>query len=81
MNKQIDIKSLVIGILLTVCVILAMGARQSSVSTLFGRFQLAATENNAYIIDSTTGQVWRRSHAEFYPAKVRQDSIVEKKVQ
>ncbi len=59
MNRQIDIKSFIIGILATICIALAMGAGQSSVSIPFGRFQLVAGEyNNVYLIDTQKGQVW-----------------------
>ena len=60
MNKQIDVKSVVIGILITVCIVLAMGAERSSMPTMFGRFQVAAGDDNAYIIDTTNGQAWER---------------------
>ena len=63
MNKQIDIKSVVIGILITVCVVLAMGAGRSTMPTtptVLGRFQLMAVEGQAYVIDTGTGQVWIR---------------------
>ena len=60
MNKQIDIKSVVIGILITVCIVLAMGAGRSPMPAMFGRFQLAAADGQAYIIDTDTGQAWIR---------------------
>lgn len=61
MNKQIDIKSVIIGILITVCIVLAMGAGRSTMPTVLGRFQLMAVEGQAYVIDTDTGQVWVRS--------------------
>jgi hypothetical protein len=60
MNKQIDIKSLIIGILITVCIVLAMGAGRSTSPTVLGRFQLVADEGQAYVIDTGTGQAWIR---------------------
>ena len=59
MNRQIDFKSFLIGILVTVCIALAMGARFSS-STSEGRFQIAVRDNHAYIIDSANGRAWER---------------------
>ena len=59
MNRQIDFKSFLIGILVTVCIALAMGARFSS-ATSEGRFQIAVRDNHAYVIDSTDGRVWER---------------------
>ncbi len=58
MNRQIDFKSLIIGILVTVCIVLAMGAGFSSASS--GRFQLSLRDNHAYIIDTANGRVWER---------------------
>ncbi len=73
MNKQIDVKSVVIGILITVCIVLAMGAGRSTMPTVLGRFQLKAVEGQAYIIDTGTGQVWIRSggHTEFCGPKIQ----------
>ena len=60
MNRQIDFKSFIIGILITVCIVMAMGASRFSSSTSEGRFQLAVRDNHAYIIDSVNGRVWER---------------------
>ena len=87
MNKQIDIKSFIIGILATICIALAMGAGQSSTPVPYGRFQLVTDQkSNAYIIDTRKGQVWTRggnaqsSHI-FYSAKMPQDEIIEKQLE
>ena len=79
MNKQTDMKSVIIGILITVCIVLAMGAGRTSMPTIFGRFQLVAAENNAYVIDTDTGQVWIRSSGrqEFCASKIQQESIAD----
>lgn len=79
MNKQIDIKSVVIGILIALCVILAMGAGRSLMPTMFRRFQLVAVEGQAYIIDTDTGQAWIRSnrYQEFCAPKIQQDSTAD----
>ena len=62
MKTQIDTKSMLIGILLTLCCIFALGATTSTNSNSNARFQLAAPGegNNAYIIDTTTGEVWEK---------------------
>ena len=46
---------------------------------MFGRFQLVATEDQAYIIDTDTGQAWVRSgrYQEFCAPKVRQGSTAD----
>jgi hypothetical protein len=64
MKPQIDFKSVLIGILLALCVFLAMGAASSSHPMRNGRYHLAAVgDDNAYIVDSSTGRVWRhRTH-------------------
>jgi hypothetical protein len=79
MNKQIDIKSVVIGILITVCIVLAMGAGRSPMPAMFGRFQLAAADGQAYIIDTDTGRVWMRSSGrqEFCASKMQQGSAAD----
>jgi hypothetical protein len=87
MNKQIDIKSVVIGILITVCIVLAMGAGRSSMPRVFGRFQLVPVDQNAYIIDTSTGQVWARNNRNYQSfltwcePKVRQQSSVNNEAQ
>lgn len=54
-----DIKSLIIGVLITVVVCLALGASHSTGTHSCGRYQLAAGESSyAYVIDTATGQVW-----------------------
>jgi len=60
MNKQIDIKSFIIGILVTICIALIMGAGQVFPSSNKGRFQLDVSNNHAYVIDSTNGKVWEK---------------------
>jgi hypothetical protein len=64
MKCQIDLKSLLIGILLTVCVFITMGASQPSFPHHFGRYQLMGVDREArtYVIDSHTGRVWRETH-------------------
>jgi hypothetical protein len=79
MNKQIDIKSVFIGILITVCIVFAMGAGRTSMPAMFGRFQLVAAENNAYVINTDTGQVLIRSSGrqEFCASKIQQESTAD----
>ena len=60
MNKQIDFKSFIIGILVTMCIILFMGASRYSSASSDGRFQIALRDNHAYIIDTENGRVWER---------------------
>ena len=60
--KGIDFKSAVIGLLLGVCVMLALGAGGSGIAEI-GRYEVRAAGNSAtvcYVIDSTTGRTWQR---------------------
>ena len=60
--KKIDIKSLLVGMILGVCVLLALGAATGKQADI-GRYQVVHTDNQStcFVIDTTTGQVWRRS--------------------
>jgi hypothetical protein len=61
MIKNVDTKSLVIGLLIAFLVVLASGAVQNRAGgESVGRFQLVASERSdeAYVIDTATGQVW-----------------------
>lgn len=59
--KTIDIKSLLIGLLLGVCTLLALGAVNSRQNNT-GRYQIACpdSQNTCFVIDTKTGQVWQR---------------------
>jgi hypothetical protein len=73
MNLCIDLKSLLIGIVLVLCVLLAMGASSPAIPHHAGRYQLAALEGNvAYVLDSHTGRVWREQsgRGEFTELKI-----------
>jgi len=81
MKTQIDLKSVIIGILLTLCVLLAMGASTSLYSEHHGRYRLTAIgDDNAYIVDSFTGRVWRNRthHNDFAEMNIRIESQKEK---
>ena len=62
MKGQIDLESLLIGILLTICVFMVIGASQSSFPHHLGRYQLMPADREArtYVIDTHTGRVWSR---------------------
>ena len=59
--KKIDIKSLLVGMILGVCVLLALGAATGKQADI-GRYQVACPDHasTCYVIDTTTGQVWQR---------------------
>jgi len=58
MWKSIDCKSLVIGGLLVLLVLSAMGAVHLWSPDTFGRFAIETNSAYAFILDSATGQVW-----------------------
>ena len=62
MNTRLDVKSLVIGALIMICIFLTIGASNRTTLTANARFQLAlpGEGSNAYIIDTTTGQIWEK---------------------
>ena len=62
MNTRLDVKSLVIGALIMLCITLTIGASSRTSSAPAARFQLAlpGEGSSAYVIDTTTGQVWEK---------------------
>jgi hypothetical protein len=58
MWKSIDCKSLVIGGLLALLVLSAVGAVPWLPDDTFGRFTIATNTGYAFVLDSATGQVW-----------------------
>lgn len=58
MWKSIDCKSLVIGGLLVLLVLSAMGAVRWQPDDMFGRFAIETNPGYAFILDSATGQIW-----------------------
>jgi hypothetical protein len=69
MKCQIDLKSLLVGILLAMCVFVALGASRSSFPPHFGRYQLVPADREArtYVVDSRTGRIWsRRSGSNYF---------------
>jgi hypothetical protein len=74
MKTQIDIKSALVGIVVGVLAVLAVGAGTSSNEV--GRYQAGCGTGFAIIIDTKTGQAWgatrdttSRGDANFFDAK------------
>jgi hypothetical protein len=57
MKKQIDTKSTLIGIVIAVLAMLAVGTTRPNGPV--GRFQIGGTSEWGMVLDTTTGQVWR----------------------
>ena len=81
MKARLDIKSLVIGALVMLCIVLTVGASNRTSPAANARFQLAlpGEGTNAYVIDTTTGRIWEKhptpgsSATDFRLAKVDTD--------
>lgn len=58
MKIKTNLASLLAGIAIGAIAILSIAATSTD-SAASGRFQLLATENNLFKIDTATGQVWR----------------------
>jgi hypothetical protein len=56
--KAVDLKSLVMGGLLVVVVLYALGAVPRLRQEEFGRFTIDTTVESAVILDTATGQAW-----------------------
>ncbi len=78
MNTKIDVKSALVGLVIGVLSILAIGAGDSS-ATHQGRYQIVASGNPTVfaMVDTETGRVWMangtanqlRSDPDFFQAK------------
>ena len=55
--KRIHTPSILIGALLGLCVVLSMGGRSDD----GGQYQIAASDGDVFILDTTTGHIWSRS--------------------
>jgi hypothetical protein len=81
MWRSIDGKSLLIGGLLVLMVVCAMGGATIVDPQYYGRFSLVAQEGgHVYVIDTATGQVWQQTDPmhmpqAFYPASIEQDIV------
>ena len=62
MKARLDPKSLIVGALIMLCITLTIGASSRTSPAPNARYQLAVPGegSNAYVIDTTTGQVWEK---------------------
>lgn len=77
MWKSMNPKSLLIGGLLAVLVMCAMGSWPTETtivsSQMHGRFTIVAQDHDAIILDTATGEAWSRAslkHDRFYDPKI-----------
>lgn len=70
MRRHVDTRTFVIGAVIAALVLLAAGAVRQDSSGEVGRFQVACTDSMAYLVDTTTGQVWRSVDRQFSEPKL-----------
>lgn len=58
MKIQLDLKSIIIGLLAGIAGMVAIGA--SSPAPTIGRYQVGGTASQGFVVDTMTGQVWTR---------------------
>ncbi len=55
---SIDVKSILIGGLLVALVLCLLGAGTLPITEYFGRYEIETNPDYAFVLDTTTGQVW-----------------------
>jgi len=59
MKMNLELKSLFVGVIITVLLTLALGATKESFLRV-GRFHIEVDHNHVFVLDSITGQVWEK---------------------
>ena len=59
MKMAYDLKSFLIGVVLTALVVFTLGATKDE-SPQVGRFRTETNRNHVFVIDTVTGQVWEK---------------------
>ena len=70
MTKRLDIRSAVLGGVVSAGLVLTIGAVREQSAERIGRFQVAAGTAAAYVVDTATGQVWYRGQQGFLAPKL-----------
>lgn len=78
MWKSVNLKSLLIGGMMAVLVMCAMGSWRGETTIVgpqiyHGRFTIVARDNSAIILDTATGEAWSQTsvkNEEFYAPKI-----------
>ncbi len=71
MKAHFDIRSLVVGGVVVLMVVLLAGAAGTDPVPQIGRYQIACTQTTCYLVDSMTGQVWSDRDGGFKDPKVK----------
>lgn len=76
MQRMLDLKSVVVGLLLGLLVAVGIGAAQEipvGARPIVNRFQIEAGDGGAvYVLDTASGQVWSAGQAGFAGPKLNQ---------
>jgi hypothetical protein len=59
-TRQVDIKSFIIGVLVSAVIFLTLGAKQATRADLCARYQVSVGVSRAMIIDTQTGKIWEK---------------------
>ena len=78
MAWRVDTKSVALGIVLGTGLSVLVGAVHNEPAGPVGRYRVCCSTNTAYLIDTTTGQVWLNSEREFRAPKLKAESAAEK---
>ena len=62
--RRFNTKSIFLGLVAGVAAVVCLGAATGDARGTVGRFQGFANEGHAFVIDTTTGQVW---HSNYHP--------------
>ncbi len=77
MMWRMDKKSIVLGAVLGAGLCVLIGAARNELAGPVGRYQVCCSENNAYLVDTITGQVWLNSERSFRGPKLRTEAAAE----
>ena len=78
--KTIDTKSVLIGLLFGVCILLALGAASGKQADV-GRYRIACPDHQStcFVIDTKTGKVWTKynsgSRGEYYGSPAEWEKV------
>jgi len=77
MARRMNTKSVILGVVLGGGLCVLIGAAANTPDGPVGRFQVACTQNSAYLVDTMTGQVWHNSERDFRSPKIRTEPAME----
>ncbi|NLH43122.1 MAG: hypothetical protein GX448_14885 [Planctomycetes bacterium] len=78
MAWRVDTKSVALGVVLGAGLIVLVGAVRNEPAGQVGRYRVSCSQSNAYLVDTTTGQIWLNSEREFRMPKLKPETAAEK---